>query len=105
SLLKANPKDTPPSTALTLGPVLQYLSSLLGIPRNIAIGNIDFPGLLADLSSADDSTTTAIKFTGRVRNTVGHNLGWKVALDKSQYDLLARMIASSCLHVIACLYR
>jgi hypothetical protein len=105
SLLKANPKDTPPLTAPTLGPVLQYLSSPLGIPRNIAIGNTDFPAVLADLSSADDSITTAVKFTGRVRNTVGHNLGWKVALDKSQYDLLARMIASSCLHAIACLYR
>lgn len=105
SLLKANPKDTPPSTAPTLGLVLQYLSSRLGIPRNVAIGNTDFPAVLSDLSSADDSITTAVQFAGRVRNTVGHNLGWKVALDKSQYDLVARMIASSCLHAIACLYR
>ena len=35
SLLKANPKDTPPSTASTLGAVLKHLCSRLGIsPKN-----------------------------------------------------------------------
>jgi hypothetical protein len=105
SLLKANPKDTPPSTASTLGAVLKYLSPRLGIPPNIGIGNTDFPMVLSDLSSANDSKPTALKFAGRVRNTVGHNLGWKVALNKSQYDLLGKMIATSCLHAIASLYR
>jgi hypothetical protein len=79
SLLKANPKDAPPSTELTLGAVLKYLSPRLGIP-NIVIGNTDFPMVLNDLSSANDSIPTALQFAGRVRNTVGHNLGWKVAL-------------------------
>lgn len=105
SLLKANPKDTPPPTVSTLGAVLPHLSSRLGIPHNIVIGNTDFPAVLRDLSSADNAIVTALRFAGRVRNTVGHNLGWKAALDRSQYDLLANMVASSCLHTIACLYR
>ena len=105
SLLKANPKDTPPSGASTLGAVPKYLRPRLGIPPNIGIGNTDFPRVLSDLSSANDSILTALQFAGRVTNTVGHNLGWEAALNKSQYDLLAKMIATSCLHAIACLYR
>ena len=105
SLLKANPKDIPPPTRHTLGRVLQYLHSHLSTPANIDIGGTDFPTVLSDLSAADHSITTAVKFAGKVRNTVGHNLGWKATLEKWQYDLLAKMIASSCLHAIACLYR
>jgi hypothetical protein len=60
SLLKANPKDTLPSTKPTLGLVLQYLSSRLGILGNIAIGNTDFSAVLSDLSPADNSITTAV---------------------------------------------
>jgi hypothetical protein len=55
-----------------------------GIPPDIPIGNTDFQMVLSDLSSADDSIATAVKFAGKVRNTVGHNLGWKAALEKSQ---------------------
>ena len=105
SLLKANPKDAPPPGASTLGSVLHHFYSCLGIPHNLAIGNTDFPTVLRDLPSADDAIPTALQFAGRVRNTVGHNLGWKAALDRSQYDSLARMVAASCLHAIACLYR
>jgi hypothetical protein len=54
------PKDTLPSTKPTLGLVLQYLSSRLGILGNIAIGNTDFSAVLSDLSPADNSITTAV---------------------------------------------
>ena len=74
---KPIPKDTPPSGASTLGAVLKYLCPRLGIPPNIGIGNTDFPSVLSDLSSANDSILTALQFAGRVRNTVGHNLGWR----------------------------
>jgi hypothetical protein len=96
SLLKANSKDIPPPTRHTLGRVLQYLHSHLSTPANIDIGGTDFPTIPSDLSAADHSITTAVKFAGKVRNTVGHNLGWKATLEKWQYDLLAKMIA---LHV------
>jgi len=104
SLLKANPKKTP--TSSTLGRVLQELHSDLGIAKNIKIGNgIDFPTILASLPSADESITTAVEYAGKIRNTVGHNLGWKASLDASAYDSLAARVACSCLHAIACLYR
>jgi hypothetical protein len=103
SLLKANPKNRPPGQML--GQVLNHLSSDLGIPPNLGIGGATFPSVVYDISSADDEIKTAVKFTGRIRNTVGHDLGWNTELDRSQYDKLASMIASACLHCIACLYR
>ena len=90
SLLKANPKNIPPPTRHTLGRVLQYLHSHLSTPANIDIGGTDFPTVLSDLSAADHSITTAVKFAGKVRNTVGHNLVWKATLEKWQYDLLGQ---------------
>ncbi len=53
---------------------------------------------------ADESMPTAMQYTGWLRNTLGHNLGWNVALSKDQYQRLFQMVASSCLHAIACLY-
>lgn len=103
SLLKENPKNKMPSKS-TLGPCLKKLSSQLGISKNLTIGDMDFASVLVDLSMADESIETAIKFTGRVRNTLGHNLGWGIRIDKLQYHHLFRMISSSCLHAISCLY-
>jgi hypothetical protein len=103
SLLKGNPVNPPPLIS-PLGNTLQHLYNDLGIPANISIGNTDFPSILADLVGADDSIQNAIKFTGRIRNTLGHNLGWNVTLDKAQYHRLFRMVSSSCFHAIACLY-
>lgn len=105
SLLKTNPNHQVPAGVRSLGQVLQLFHSLLGIPHNISIGNTDFPTILHDLGNADNRIQTAIEFAGRIRNTVGHNLGWGVNLDKNQYSRLVRMVATSCLHAIACLYR
>lgn len=103
SLLKGNPSNPPP-LSFTLREVLQYLNKELGIPSTMNIGNVDFPTIIAELAGADDSIQTAIQFTGRIRNTLGHNLGWVVSLEKAQYHRLFRMVSSSCLHAIACLY-
>ncbi len=105
SLLKGNPSQALPQSATNLGSVLQSLHSHLGIPHNIRIGGVDFPTILQDLAGADESIQTAIEFTGKIRNTVGHDLGWVVQIDKHQYHKLFRMVTSSCLHSIACLYR
>ncbi len=104
SLLRANPKK-PPRAGRSLGEVLQFLSSELGTPHNINIGGIDFPTILASLPTVGDSVLTAVEYAGKVRNTVGHDLGWKAHLDTSSYDSLATKVASACLHAIACLYR
>lgn len=105
SLLKGNPKQPLPPNISTLGQALKFLHNYLNIPATVSIGNADFGTILKDLSHADNSIQTAIEVTGRIRNTVGHNLGWQVQLDKLQYHRLFRMITSSCLHVIAQLYR
>ena len=103
SLLKGN-LINPPTLNSTLSNSLRHLHNELGIPENLNIGNTDFPTIVADLAGADDSIQTAIQFTGRIRNTLGHNLGWVFALDKASCRRLFRMISSSCLHAISCLY-
>lgn len=102
SLLKSNPRQTPQN--ITLGRILPELSGPLGIPP-VDIREGDFATILANLAGASNSIDTAIQFTGKIRNTVGHNLGWVVQIDKHQYHRLFRMVTSSCLHTIACLYR
>ena len=103
SILKGNPTNPPPINS-TLRNTLRHLHGELGIPVNIDIGNTNFPDIVADLAGADDSIQTAVEFTGKIRNTLGHNLGWVVTLDKIQYQRLFRMVSSSCFHAIACLY-
>jgi len=103
SLLKGNSINPPPLNC-TLRDALRHLHSELGVPANLSIGNTDFPTIIAGLAGADDSIQTAIQFTGQIRNTLGHNLGWVVPLNKIQYHTLFRMVSSSCLHAISCLY-
>lgn len=103
SILKGNPTNRPPINS-ALGDVLVHLSNELGIRTPLNIGMTDFPTILNDLAGADESIQTSIRFTGRIRNTLGHNLGWVVDLNKLQYHRLFRMISSSCFHAIACLF-
>jgi hypothetical protein len=103
SLLKANPSHKV-SPQGTLGPAMQALSTPLHIPPNITLGNNSFADILNEVPNADNSIQIAITFTGKVRNTVAHNLGWAASLDKIKYFQLYSMIASSCFHAIACLY-
>lgn len=105
SLLKTNPSSPIPQDVRTLGRVLNHLHSELEIPPDLQVGRTTLPQTINDLDAADEAIETAIVFTSRIRNTVGHNLGWVVSFDKIQYSRLFRMISSSCLHAIACLYR
>jgi len=104
SLLKANPKK-PPKGADNLGKALQYLSSELGTAHNITIREVDFATILASLPGSGNSIEIAIEYAGRIRNTVGHHLGWQAPLERATYDSLATKVACACLHAIACLYR
>jgi len=102
SLLKANPQGC---TGHTLGPLLHGLSSQLGTGGSINIGGTTLPAVVTGLADADTTVDTAVAFTGRLRNTLGHDLSWQVALSPSEYHRLFQMVATSCLHAIACLYR
>jgi len=84
SLLKANPKNAP--TQQTLGQVLRHLATDLGLTSAPSIGNTDFPTVVSLVAGANYDIATAIEFTGRVRNTVGHNLGWNATFYRSHYD-------------------
>lgn len=104
SLLKANPRYPPPGHATRLINVMQFLREQLGIPNDMTIGETDFPTILAGIDESDQSIVNAIEITGRVRNSIGHNLGWRITLGKIEYQKLFTMIAISNLHAINCLY-
>lgn len=109
SLLKENPSDpwTPSSPREnTLGKALEKYSAILGSSVNLGqnISGPDLATVLNDLENADDSIFTSIKFTARLRNTLGHNLGWDIGLTKNQYFRLFQKVASACIHVVARLY-
>lgn len=106
SLLKGNPTQSPAVRSRTLSQVLNDLHTPLGISFGLNISATHFNTILASLPGVVENAPieTAIQFTGRIRNTVGHDLGWVVNVDKHQYHRLFRMVSSSCLHAIACLY-
>jgi len=104
SILKANPSNHPPEGALTLINVLQHLRNDLGIPNDMSIGETDFPTILNDIGENSIDIVSAIELTGKVRNSIGHNLGWRIDLTKEQNQALFSLIAISNLHAINCLY-
>lgn len=104
SLLKANPKKAPKQP--TLGGILDELATDLAIPNKLGTGGgVTFPIVLSEIAGANDHIATAVRFAGRIRNTTGHDLGWDANFNRTEYDFLASMTASACLHAIACLYR
>jgi hypothetical protein len=106
SLLKVNPKKQPPPEQNTLGKVLVYLHKELEIDHDIGnhMGGKQLAEVLSELDNSQDSIELSVLFSGMVRNTLGHNLGWDVGLTKIQYQRLFQMIAASCIHVVAKLY-
>lgn len=104
SLLKATPNDPPPENAYTLGRVLGELHERLGFEHPPDIREDDFEEIQRRVQNPDNSIFEAVEITGKIRNTIGHYIGWEVQLTKNQYHHLFRMVTSSCLHAIACLY-
>jgi hypothetical protein len=105
SLLKENPVVQVKKTD-ALGEILKMpqLKERLGIINKVDTYCSDFEELV-QLLTANMPPETAIECTAKTRNALGHNLVWATqSLDRERYDLLANNIASSCLHVIACLY-
>ena len=60
--------------------------------------------LFDELQRYNKTISKAVKITYIARNTLGHTLGWNESISQSQYQDLYFIIASSCLHVIACLW-
>jgi hypothetical protein len=107
SLLKSEPSGQ--VTENTLGTILNastsYARARLGITRLIHTGNATLSDVLRDVGTAAPGIENDIEFAARLRNTVGHNLGWATTINLSEYSLLARKVTNSCLHAISRLYR
>jgi hypothetical protein len=104
SLLKKNPWI--PVTKSTLGDALLYepIRQRLGLPEKIDVGTKDLKSVIESVSGLDDHPSSAILFTGRLRNALAHYLGWPDQLKGSDYVSGFYLIAISCLHVIGVLY-
>jgi len=102
SLLKNNPTEEVRGT--TLSPVLQELSNELRLPKEFSIGNIQLSESLKEIVTADDKLATSVILTGRLRSTLGHDLGLPSQLLGNQYRHGFLHIGISCLHSISVLY-
>ncbi len=103
SLLKSNP-SFPQGQGTSLEILLKRLNDPLFIKNDLRLSFKHPASFLLSLDQADDSIQTAIEFSGKVRNALGHNLGWVNLLEKTRYDQLFRLINSACFHAINCLY-
>lgn len=73
--------------------------------REFSIGKVQLPQVLDEILNVEDQISNAILLTGRLRNTIGHNMGWSAQLLREQYIHSFLLIGISCLHTIATLYR
>lgn len=103
SLLKHNPASSPKEKVL--GKILKEPE----IQKALQISHLDTrESTLDDVYREVTKVVTieqAIQVTYMTRNTLGHNLGWDSNISQDQYQNLYFVIAASCLHVIACLWK
>jgi len=95
-------------------PIGKNLGAILNEPRIrqelnitpiIGKGGDILDDVFAVLQTYNNTLEETIKITYMTRNTLGHNLGWDGSITQEQYRRLYLIIASSCLHVIACLWK
>jgi hypothetical protein len=103
SLLRHNPTISPQKNML--GKMLKepQIRDALKI-KDVQGGKFDLNDLFEKLQTFDYSIYEAIQISYMARNTLGHSLGWNTYISQSQYQELYLIIASSCLHVLACLW-
>jgi hypothetical protein len=103
SLLKNN--KIHPVKGRTLKPVSKELSGYLNLPKAFNISEDYLKDVYLKDDIHDDSISNAIITTGRLRNTLGHNIGWPDKMSTPIYLKCFEQIAISCLHAISTLYR
>jgi len=103
SLLKKNPNVKVKGN--TLEQLLSNFAKPLGIPKQVKINAPKLENVLSAFEATDGSFTSAITMTGKLRNTLGHNMGWPDEITKDQYLQAYLFITISCLHAISTLYR
>ena len=102
SLLKLNPSKPPIGNSLI--PKLNSLGDALKI-NHIQGGVFVLSDVFDEMQKYNKSISKAIKITAIARNTIGHDLGWNINISQKQYQELYFIIAASCLHAIACLWK
>ena len=76
-----------------------------GLSEEFSIGGVTLSSVLDEVQTADDRISSSVIMTGKLRNTIGHNIGWPSQLTNEQYIHGFLHIGISCLHAIATLYR
>jgi hypothetical protein len=105
SLIKERLQAPLPPNRNTLGPALQQVQQRMGIQGSMAIGCDDFDAEIQGLTANMEIKST-VEMTGKVRNTLGHDLAWpSTSMNMQRYDLAIKNIAASCIHAISTLYR
>lgn len=105
SLLKANPNVEVPESQL--GKILHKNTGVrnrLGIHGNIDTAGPTFSDVLAGLPNAVNSIESDLEITARLRNTIGHNIGWTTPMTSDQYVQLVGKVMNTILHTISGLY-
>jgi hypothetical protein len=102
SLLKLNPHQPPIGNSLI--PRINSLHSLLKTDH-IQGNNFALSDVFNEMQKYKKTISEAIKITAIARNTIGHDLGWDANISQDQYRELYLIIAASCLHAIACLWK
>lgn len=105
SLLKHNP--TIVATEKTLNGILTQpnIRTALGVTAIQGIGNATLEDVFQELKNPATTIDQVLKIAYLARNTLGHNLGWDNNINQEQYQKLYFIVAASCLHVIACLWK
>jgi hypothetical protein len=108
SLVKLNPNPTCKPTKPTLVPMLNELQHVLKIDEIKRKGNnqvFELDDVFIGMQTYQKTISDAVKITAIARNTIGHDLGWDTTISQDQYRELYLIIAASCLHAIACLWK
>jgi len=105
SLLKANPSVLNPGD--TLGNIIvgnNGIKNQIGIHRNLTTRGPALVDVLASLPGADNDIEGDIEIEARLRNTIGHNIGWTTPMTSDQYVQLVTKVVNAILHTISGLY-
>ena len=105
SLLKANPSVLNPGD--TLGNIIvgnNGIKNRIGIHRNLTTRGPALVDVLASLPRAANDIEGDIEIVARLRNTIGHNIGWTSPMTSDEYVQLIGKIMNSILQTISGLY-
>ena len=105
SLLKNNPRKQ--IQGRTLKPVLlELINELhLDVPNGLDIQADTLEDALSSAVVGSDDITSYITVTGKLRNTLSHNMGWPEQITPEHYLHGFLQISIACLHALATLYR